>query len=151
MEIVETRDLNTKKAYFPDKNFLPVGVKVREKAGSQDVFSAPISKIDPQVLTILTNITNITEIEKTSENDNYEEWKGGDMSKVEDLDIPAKGGYKDEYWEINIGDRVVRVQKPKDPVADLEEVTSDIEMGLPEEEKKKTHRAMRKRFGREEN
>ena len=69
---------------------------------------------------------------------------GGCMDKpVDKLDIPAVGGYLDEYWEIDMGDKIVKIQKPADPVADMRAMFSDVDLGTPEEEKRKIHEAMR--------
>lgn len=66
--------------------------------------------------------------------------------RTRELDIPAAGGYKDEYWEIEMGDERVRIRRPKDPVADLEEMAKDVDMGSLEEEKESIHRAMLEEF-----
>ncbi|MBS3787808.1 hypothetical protein KGY79_06375 [Candidatus Bipolaricaulota bacterium] len=66
--------------------------------------------------------------------------------KTEELDIPAVGDYKEDYWEVDLGDKIVKVQKPKDPIADLKDMTKGIEIDSPEEEKAKIHNSMKRSF-----
>ena len=42
------------------------------------------------------------------------------------LEIPAVGGYLDEYWEVDLGNEVLMIRKPRDPVADLAALGSQI-------------------------
>jgi hypothetical protein len=42
-----------------------------------------------------------------------------ETKKRVEVDIPAIGGYLDEYWEVDMGDEILIVRRPKDPVADL--------------------------------
>lgn len=53
------------------------------------------------------------------------------------LDIPAKGGYTDEYWEVDMGDEIIRIRKPKDPLADLIEMGKSIKDESIEKAKEK--------------
>ncbi len=47
------------------------------------------------------------------------------QKRVRYADIPAKGGYTDEYWEVDMGNEIIRIRRPQDPLADLREMEKD--------------------------
>jgi hypothetical protein len=62
------------------------------------------------------------------------------------LDIPAVGGYLDEYWEVDMGDEVLMIQKPKDPLADWRELGKGIKETTLDEAMERLHIALTSEF-----
>lgn len=123
-----------------DLEFMPLATPVC--VPGEDIDTRKSVKITKDITTLITEThDNMRESEKEEEMDQRE---------GKTLDLPAKGGVKEESWEIDMGDEVVEIPKPKDPLADLREMTKDKGLETPEEEKKRTHNAMAESFGEEE-
>lgn len=60
-----------------------------------------------------------------------------------DEDIPAIGGYESGYWEIVLGDEILTIRKPADPLADMRDLVSRSRTGTVEEELSEIRRSMR--------
>jgi len=67
-----------------------------------------------------------------------------------ELDLPATGGYKEDNWKLSVGNQVIKIKKPKDPVADLKEMGKEIDMGSLNEEKENVYNAMLEEFAGED-
>lgn len=94
----------------------------------------------------LADITTLFTETYTNNRGNQEAEEVDQRKDEKELDIPAKGGLKDESWEINMGGEIIKILKPKDPLADLREMMKNAEMESPEKEKKKAHKAMKENF-----
>lgn len=66
------------------------------------------------------------------------------------LEIPAVGGYLDEYWEIDMGNEVIMIKKPANPLADLREIVGSAPTGTINEEITGVRRAMMEAACRED-
>jgi len=67
------------------------------------------------------------------------------------LEIPAVGGFlQDEYWEIDMGNEVVMIKKPANPLADLREIVGRAPTGTINEEITSVRRAMMEAACRED-
>ncbi len=65
------------------------------------------------------------------------------------LDIPTVGGYTDETWEVDMGNEIWLIRKPKDPLADLEALGKGMRCRTLEEAKEAIDKAILEEVTRE--